>query len=128
VVVDWKTGDRPVSAETLSSDPQAWFYRTLSAATFTNGGGHPGIRISFRYVERGETVSVDFAEDDFAEAIQRILGVARSIREGLTQLHAGAPLDEAFPRWTGLRCRGRQMRLHCDMGAPTVPPASPATR
>ncbi|MNR75525.1 ATP-dependent helicase/deoxyribonuclease subunit B [compost metagenome] len=111
-VVDYKTGSRVIEEEALEKEYQALFYRTLVAQQFPRIKPK-SIRVTFHYLATGRSVSVEYQHEEFQEWWGGVEFAAERIRQAIREHEEGAPIEVAFPRRRGDRCRACPMQLHC---------------
>ncbi|MBM3268696.1 MAG: PD-(D/E)XK nuclease family protein [Candidatus Sericytochromatia bacterium] len=111
-VVDFKTGAIVLTPEEAMWDFQAVLYRSLAASGFRELRPST-IRVSSRYLDPGANTSLEFQEEDFLIAWERVEAVARQISAAMAVFRSGASLEEALPRKNGRQCQTCPIRLAC---------------
>jgi RecB family exonuclease len=111
-VVDYKTGSRVIEEEALEKEYQALFYRTLVAQQFPRIKPK-SVRVTFHYLATGRSVSVEYQQEDFQEWWGGVEFATERIRQAIRAHEEGAPIEVAFPRRSGDRCRACPMQRHC---------------
>lgn len=112
-VIDYKTGKPSVEPDSLASDLQVVFYRTLVADVFRELSPR-SIKVTFFYLGEGLPISVELNREELIERWGYVQQIADRIREAKQNHEAGRPVSEAFPLSRGLQCRGCPIVQHCN--------------
>jgi RecB family exonuclease len=121
VVVDYKTGRRPVTEQDVRSSPALALY-ALAAGRMLR---RPCRRVELHHVPTGRIAVAEHTEDTIARHVRRAESVAADAVAATETLRSGGDPDRTFPPWPGSLCSWCDYRRLCPEGQAAGPERQP---
>ncbi|SNQ48414.1 RecB family exonuclease [Frankia canadensis] len=121
VVVDYKTGRRPVTEQDARSSPALALY-ALAAGRMLRRPCH---RVELHHVPTGRIAVAEHTDDSIARHVRRAESVASDAVAATEALGAGGDPDRAFPPRPGSLCSWCDYRRLCPQGQSAGPERQP---
>ncbi|EYT89961.1 RecB family exonuclease [Frankia casuarinae] len=121
VVVDYKTGRRPVTDDDARSSPALALY-ALAAGRMLR---QPCRRVELHHVPSGRVAAAEHTEASIARHVRRAESVAADAVRATEALRAGEDPQRAFPPSPGPLCSWCDFRSHCPEGQAAGPERQP---
>lgn len=121
VIVDYKTGRRPLT-ETDARSSQALAFYVIGARRTLRRPCH---RVELHHLPTGSVLSWRHDEASLQRQVSRAENTADDIVAATDTLEAGASPDEVFPARPGPQCTWCDLRRHCPEGQRAAVPAEP---
>ncbi len=121
VVVDYKTGRRPVTDDDARTSQALALYALAAGSTLRR----PCRRVELHHVPTATVAVAVHDEVSLGRHVRRAESLASDIVAATARLRAGQDPDEAFPATPGPLCSWCDLRQHCPEGraaAPDLPP------
>ncbi len=116
VVVDYKTGRRPLSVADVRGSLALALYAVVATRTFRR----PCDRVELHHIPTGEVHAWQYTPESIERAVARSEQIAAEIRSA-TELAAGDPETDAFAPRPGPGCGWCSLRAHCPAGQAAGP-------
>jgi RecB family exonuclease len=116
VVVDYKTGRRPLSVDDARGSLALALYAIAAAATLRR----PCVRVELHHVPTGAVHAFEHTEGSLRRQLGRAEGIADE-----AAVAAGAGAADQFPPRPGAQCGWCDVRAHCPEGAAAEPAKLP---
>lgn len=120
VVVDYKTGRRPLTVDDTRGSIALALYAVAAAATMRRAC----VRVELHHLPTGEVHAFEHTEESLQRQVRRAEQIADEAVAATTAFAADAGADMFAPR-PGAQCGWCDMRAHCPEGAATVPAQLP---
>jgi hypothetical protein len=117
VVVDYKTGRRPLSIDDARGSLALALYALAAAATLRR----PCVRVELHHLPTGDVHAFEHTD----ESLSRQLGRAEQIADEAVAATSAPPETDPFPPRPGAQCGWCDFRAHCPEGAATGPARLP---
>lgn len=121
VVVDYKTGRRPLTTTDARSSPALAMYVLGARRTLRR----PCHRVELHHLPTGAVVPWTHDEESLARQVRRAEDSADDIVAATDTMSAGADPDEVFPARPSPRCGWCDLRRHCPEGQAAGPAKEP---
>jgi RecB family exonuclease len=124
VVVDYKTGRRPLSADDARSSLALALY-ALAAARIFHAPCH---RVELHHLPTGEVHAWEHTDATVARHVRRAEGIAAECEQADGQFRSGLPeeqVDTVFPPHLGPACSWCDFRAQCPEGSAAAPAHKP---
>jgi putative RecB family exonuclease len=123
VVVDYKTGRRPLSVDDTRGSMALALYAIASAATLRRRC----VRVELHHLPTGDVHSFEHTEESLQRQLRRAEQIADEAEAATTAFKAnsGEGVDAMFAPRTGSQCGWCDMRAHCPEGAAAAPAQLP---
>ncbi len=121
VVVDYKTGRRPITDDDARSSPALALY-ALAAGRMLR---QPCRRVELHHVPSGRVAAAEHTEASIARHVRRAESVAADAVRATEALRAGEDPQRAFPPSPGPLCSWCDFRSHCPEGQAAGPERQP---
>jgi putative RecB family exonuclease len=118
VVVDYKTGRRPLSVDDARGSLALALYAIAAAATLRR----PCVRVELHHVPTGAVHAFEHTQESLWRQLGRAEGVAD---EAAVAARAAAGAADPFPPRPGAQCGWCDLRAHCPEGAAAGPARLP---
>ncbi len=112
VVVDYKTGRRPLTPDDARTSPQLALYAVAVASMFRRAC----TRVELHHLPTGTVLAAEHDQDSLRRQVDRASAVAQDIVLAEDTVAAGGPVDELFPPAPSYRCGWCDYRQHCVEG------------
>ena len=112
VIVDYKTGRRPLSVDNARSSLALALYALGASRIFRR----PCRRVELHHLPTGVIAAYEHSEESLARHIGRAQDTADDIVAAIDTLAAGADPDDVFPPRPGPNCSWCDLRRHCPEG------------
>jgi RecB family exonuclease len=117
VVVDYKTGRRPPTADDARESRALALYAVAAARTL-----HARCRrVELHHLPTGEVAAAEHTDDSLRRHLERAEDIAAGIQAATGAAAAGAAPDEAFPPAPSPACSWCDFRRHCPEGRAASP-------
>jgi RecB family exonuclease len=117
VVVDYKTGRRPLSIDDARGSLALALYALAAAATLRR----PCVRVELHHLPTGDVHAFEHTD----ESLRRQLGRAEEIADEAVAATSAPPETDPFPPRPGTQCGWCDFRAHCPEGAAASPARLP---
>ncbi len=117
VVVDYKTGRRPLTVDDARGSLALALYAVAAAATLRR----PCVRVELHHVPTGAVHAFNHTD----ESLARQVGRAEQIADEAVAATADISLSDAFPARPGAQCGSCDFRAHCPEGSAAAPARLP---
>jgi RecB family exonuclease len=121
VVVDYKTGRRPLDADDARTSLALALYAFAAQRTLRQRCR----RVELHHLPTGEVVAAEHDEVSLARHVRRAESIAEDAQGAGDALAAGADADEAFPAQPSRLCSWCDFRRHCPEGQAAAPDRRP---
>lgn len=121
VVVDYKTGKRPLTAEDARGSQALALYVLATRRTLRK----PCRRVELHHLPTGEVLSFDHTEESLRRHQLRAEESADEITLAADTLRAGGDAEVLFPPSPGPQCSWCDVRRHCAVGLQAAPQLEP---
>ncbi len=121
VVVDYKTGRRPPTADDVRGSRSLALYALAVARTLRRVCR----RVELHHLPSGTVAASEHDEATLARHLRRAEDTAADIVTATDTLAAGGPAEQLFPPRTGPRCGLCDYRRHCPEGQAAAPAREP---
>jgi RecB family exonuclease len=117
VVVDYKTGRRPVTDDDARTSQALALYAVAAQSTFRR----PCRQVELHHVPTATVAVAEHDDVSIGRHVRRAESVASDIVAATARLRAGQDRDEAFPTTPGRLCSWCDFRRHCPDGRAAAP-------
>jgi RecB family exonuclease len=123
VVVDYKTGRRPLTVDDARGSLALALYAIAAAATLRR----PCLRVELHHVPTGAVHAFDHSDESLARQLRRAEQIADEAASATAALSAPDALDarDPFPPRPGAQCGSCDFRAHCPEGVAAAPARLP---
>ncbi len=121
VVVDYKTGRRPLDADDARTSLPLALYAYAAERTFRQRCR----RVELHHLPTGEVIAAEHDETSLTRQVRRAESIAEDAVGAGDALAAGAHPDQAFPPRPGRLCSWCDFRRHCPEGQAAAPDRRP---
>lgn len=121
VVVDYKTGRRPLGADDARTSLALALYAYAASSTLRQ----PCRRVELHHLPTGEVLVAEHDEASLGRHVRRAESIAQDAQAAADALAAGAGPDDAFPPTPSRLCSWCDYRRHCPEGQAAAPDRRP---
>ncbi|HVX47721.1 MAG TPA: PD-(D/E)XK nuclease family protein [Mycobacteriales bacterium] len=121
VIVDYKTGRRPLTENDARSSQAMAFYVLGARRTLRR----PCRRVELHHLPTGRVLAWEHDEESLQRQVTRAEHTADDIVMATDTLEAGAAVDDVFPPAPGPQCGWCDLRRHCAEGQRATVPLEP---
>ncbi|HEY0869913.1 MAG TPA: PD-(D/E)XK nuclease family protein [Acidothermaceae bacterium] len=126
VVVDYKTGRRPLTVDDARGSLALALYAVAASATLRR----PCVRVELHHIPTGAIHAFDHTGESLARQVRRAEeiadeAVAATAALGAVAATTAVPASDAFPPHPGAQCGTCDFRAHCPEGAAAAPARLP---
>ncbi|WP_198168449.1 RecB family exonuclease [Herbidospora yilanensis] len=121
VVVDYKTGRRPLTSDDARGSLALAVYAVAAARVLRR----PCHRVELHHLPTGEVVEWEHTDESLARHLSRADQIAAEAQEADEAYRAGEATDETFAPSPGVLCSWCDFRRHCPEGQAAAPDKEP---
>lgn len=121
VIVDYKTGRKPLTSDDARSSPALALYVVAARRTLRR----PCRRVELHHLPSGETAAWEHTEPSLRRHLDRVEEAAGDAALATETLKAGGDAETLFPPRTSRGCSYCDFRRHCPEGQAAAPAVEP---
>jgi RecB family exonuclease len=121
VIVDYKTGRRPLTDDDARSSQQLALYAVAVTSMFRRACS----RVELHHLPSGQVLAAELSRETLQRQVDRAGAIAEDVVLAEDTLAAGGPADELFPATPSFRCGWCDFRPSCPEGQLATPAQQP---